>query len=134
MNSARGTFDVAFQERPAELGGAVGRLEFTKRFHGDITGTGAGLMLSCGDPGVGEAGYVAMETVHGHLGVRQGSFALLQFGLMHDGSQTLHYEVVPGSGQGGLEGIGGTFHLKVEADGTHSYELEYELGSLTDTP
>lgn len=134
MSSARGTFDVAFKERPAEAGGTVNRLDFTKTFYGDIEGTGEGLMLSCGDPGVGEAGYVAMETVNGRLGVRQGSFALLQLGMMHGGSQTLHYEVVPGSGHGGLEGISGTFHLTVEDDGTHRYELEYEIKSTADVP
>ncbi|MBO0847337.1 MAG: DUF3224 domain-containing protein [Nocardioides sp.] len=49
---------------------------------------------------------------------------------MHGGSQTLHYEVVPGSGRGALQGISGTFHLEVQADGTH----RYELGPLTDVP
>jgi hypothetical protein len=46
---------------------------------------------------------------------------------MHGGSQRLHYEVVPGSGSGALEGIAGSFHLTVEDDGTHRYELEYEV-------
>jgi len=36
-------------------------------------------------------------------------------------------EDVPGSGDGELEGIAGTFRLTVEADGTHRYELEYDL-------
>jgi len=42
---------------------------------------------------------------------------------MHNGSQTLDYEVVPGSGHGALEGISGTFQLTIEHDGTHRYEL-----------
>jgi Protein of unknown function (DUF3224) len=50
-----------------------------------------------------------------------------QLALMHNGSQMLHYEVVPGSGSGSLEGITGTFVLTIESDGTHRYELEYEL-------
>jgi hypothetical protein len=54
-------------------------------------------------------------------------FALQQLGMMHGGSQTLHYEVVPGSGHGALEGITGTVRLTVEDDGTHHYELEYDL-------
>ena len=57
-------------------------------------------MLSAGDLQAGAAGYVAIEIVRGRLGDQEGSFVLQQFGLMHDGSQTLHYDVVPGSGTG----------------------------------
>jgi hypothetical protein len=44
-----------------------------------------------------------------------------------DGSQTLHYEVVPGSGERRLSGITGTLRLTIDSDGTHHYELEYDL-------
>jgi Protein of unknown function (DUF3224) len=125
--TANGTFDVTMQPGDAELNGAIGRFELSKTFHGDLQGTGTGVMLSAGDPQGGAAGYVAMETVHGRLGEQEGSFALQQFGSMHDGSQTLHYEVVPGSGTGRLTGITGTLHLDINEDGTHHYELHYEL-------
>jgi hypothetical protein len=52
---------------------------------------------------------------------------LQQFGAMQGGSQTLHYEVVPGSGTGQLTGITGTLHLDINEDGTHHYELHYDL-------
>jgi len=52
---------------------------------------------------------------------------LQQFGLLHGGSQTLHDEVVPGSGRGGLAGLTGVLHLNVNEDGTHRYQLEYAL-------
>ena len=84
-------------------------------------------MLSGGDPQAGAAGYVAMETVSGSLGDRHGSFALQQFATMLAGAQTLHYEVVPGSGTGDLQGISGTFCLTIEQDGTHRYELQYDI-------
>jgi hypothetical protein len=45
---------------------------------------------------------------------------------MTAGTQTLHYEVVPGSGTGELEGIAGTLDLTIEPDGTHRYELQYD--------
>ena len=32
-----------------------------------------------------------------------------------------------GTFHGDLAGIGGTFHLTVEDDGAHRYELEYEI-------
>jgi hypothetical protein len=125
--TASGTFEVSLAPGLAELDGAVGRFELTKRFHGDFDGTGTGVMLSAGDPQAGTAGYVAIETVNGRLGDREGGFALQQFGTMRGGQQTLHYEVVPGSGDGELTGISGTLHLTIDEDGTHHYELEYDL-------
>ncbi|MHB1638784.1 MAG: DUF3224 domain-containing protein [Candidatus Dormibacteria bacterium] len=112
---------------PSEVGGVVDRFDFTKTFHGELEATGKGVMLSCGGPQTGSGGYVAIESVDGCLGGRAGSFALQQLGIMQSGSTTLHYEVVPGSGRGALHGIAGTFHLTIDGDGTHQYELEYEL-------
>jgi hypothetical protein len=126
-STASGTFDVTMRPGATELDGAVARFELTKTFAGDLTGSGAGVMLSAGNPGVGAAGYVAIETVTGRLGDREGGFALQQFGTMQGGEQRLEYEVVPGSGTGGLTGITGTLHLTVEDDGTHRYELRYAL-------
>jgi Protein of unknown function (DUF3224) len=48
-------------------------------------------------------------------------------GVMHTGTQVLHYEVVPGSGEAELDGISGTFHLTIDGDGVHSYELVYDV-------
>jgi Protein of unknown function (DUF3224) len=124
---ANGTFDVTVRPGAAELDGAIARFELSKTFHGDLHGTGTGVMLSGGDPQAGAAGYVAMEIVHGRLGEQEGTFALQQFGSMHDGSQTLRYEVVPGSGGGQLTGITGTLHLDIGEDGTHRYQLHYDL-------
>lgn len=122
-----GSFDVQMQPGRPELEGAVSRFEFSKTFHGDLEAFGGGVMLSCGDPQSGSAGYVAIETVRGRLGDRDGGFALQQLGLMRAGSQTLHYEVVPGSGDGELQDITGTFHLTIDDDGTHRFELNYDL-------
>ena len=66
--TARGTFDVHLAPGPAELDGTVNRFDFTKTFKGDLEGTGAGVMLSVGDPQRGSAGYVAVEVVRGGLG------------------------------------------------------------------
>ncbi len=110
----------------AEIDGAVGRLDFTKTWRGDLQGSGSGVLLSCGDPQAGEAGYVAIERVDGRLGDRDGGFAFQQSGSMHGGSQALHYDVIPGSGRDALEGIVGTLQLTIDDDGIHRYELEYE--------
>ncbi|HEU4910038.1 MAG TPA: DUF3224 domain-containing protein, partial [Propionibacteriaceae bacterium] len=91
--TARGTFEITVTPGPPELQGAVDRYDFTKTFTGDLQANGAGLMLSCGDPATGAAGYVAIETVRGSLGDRRGGFVLQQLGMMRAGGQTLHYEV-----------------------------------------
>ena len=127
MDTAEGTFEVTIEPGPTELDGAVSRFELSKTFHGDLSGTGAGVMLSGGDLQAGAAGYVAIEVVRGRLSGRDGSFALQQFGTSHGDSRTMHYEVVPGSGTDALVGLTGTVHLDIEADGTHRYRLEYQL-------
>jgi hypothetical protein len=124
---AEGTFDVELSPEQAELDGAVNRFALSKAFSGDLRGTAKGVMLSCGNPSSGSAGYVAIETVSGQLHEKRGSFAMQQLGTMHDGAQALHYVVVPGTGQGDLEGITGTFDLVIEADGTHRYRLDYKV-------
>jgi hypothetical protein len=124
---ARGTFDVNVAPGEAELSGAVKRFELTKSFYGDLVGTGKGVMLSGGDPQMGTAGYVAIEVVRGSLTSHEGSFALQQFATMHAGVQNLHYEVVPGSGEGELTGISGTLQLTIDEQGIHHYELDYDL-------
>jgi hypothetical protein len=125
--TASGTFEVTLTPGTAELDGVVSRFELTKQFHGDLDGSGIGVMLSGGNPQAGTAGYVAIETVSGRLGGLRGSFAIQQFGTMHAGAQTLHYEVVPGSGTGELAGLSGTLRLTIDPDGTHHYELDYDL-------
>lgn len=59
--TARGSFDVTMQSGPAELEGAISRFGLSKIFHGDLQGTGAGIMLSGGDPQAGGAFYLATK-------------------------------------------------------------------------
>jgi Protein of unknown function (DUF3224) len=120
--TARGTFEVTVTPQDADDG--IGRFTIAKTWHGDLAGTGHGLMLSAGDPARGAAGYVALEVVEGHLHGRRGSLAFQQLGVMRDGGQELRYDVVPGSGSGGLVGITGTLELTIDDSG-HSYVLTY---------
>jgi hypothetical protein len=124
---ATGTFEITMTPAEPEVGGAVGRFDFTKAFSGGLDGSGAGVMLSAGDPQSGAAGYVAIETFVGTLDGRDGGFALQQLGTMLAGEHILHYLVVPGSGHGDLAGITGSFQLTVDDDGTHRYALDYEI-------
>lgn len=125
--TAHGTFTVDISARPHDPDTAgLGQMQLHKTWAGDIEADGHGLMLSGGDAASGTAGYVAMEVVEGRVGDRSGSFALQQFGTMHNGEPHLVYEIVPGSGTGELAGISGTVHLTIE-DGAHHYALHYDL-------
>ncbi len=86
-------------------------------------------MLSAGDPTLGRAGYVALETVTGTLHGREGGFAFQQYGVMRGDARELRYGVVPGSGTGALTGLEGTLTLTIDDDGTHTYDLDYTLPS-----
>jgi hypothetical protein len=122
--TARGTFEVTVT--PQDADGGIGRFALAKTWHGDLAGTGHGLMLSAGDPSKGAAGYVALEVVDGILHGRAGSLAFQQLGVMQGGGQELRYDVVPGSGTGDLAGIRGSLALTIDDSG-HSYALTYTL-------
>lgn len=101
------------------------RLDFTKTWTGAMAGTGRGVMISGGDPGAGEAGYVCFEIFEGSIDGREGTIALQQFGTMTGGNSELRYEVVPGSGTGELAGISGVVELRVDETGQHHVRLRY---------
>ena len=131
---AKGTFEV--QLSPLETynqaaNAKVGRLSIDKTFAGDLVGTSQGEMLTGGSPADGSAGYVAIETVTGALEGRSGSFLLQHSGTMTPASQELTVTVVPGSGSGELEGIGGTMSIEIE-DGKHLYDFEYTFSGNPD--
>ena len=82
-------------------------------------------MLSGGDPGSGNAGYVAIERITGKLGAKSGSFAVMQQGTMIKGSAPqMTVTIVPGSGTGDLSGIYGSMNIMVPG-GKHEYEIFY---------
>ncbi len=122
---ARGTFAVTVT--PEESGiPQIGRFVLEKVYAGDAEGVGVGIMLSAGDPSIGEAGYVAQEIASVTLQGRRGTFALQQLGTMSGGDQQLTYVITPGSGTGELAGIAGRLDLEI-LDGEHRYDLLYEL-------
>ncbi len=121
---ARGSFEITMTPGDGVLDG-TGRFDFVKTWSGDLTAEGAGAMFSAGDPAAGAAGYVAIETVRGTLAGREGSFALLQRGLMLADGISLEYVVAPGSGTGELVGITGT--LDLDTSNGHSWELTFQL-------
>jgi len=128
--TARGAFDVKVIPQPPDdaAGGPFGRLFLDKTFHGQLDATSKGQMLAAGTAVEGSAGYVAMEIVSGTLDGRKGSFILQHVGSMARGVPTLTVTIVPDSGTEQLTGIAGRMTIII-ADGKHSYELEYTLGT-----
>jgi hypothetical protein len=76
---AKGPFEVKLN--PLETynkadGAGVARMSIDKQFHGDLTATSVGEMLTGMGQIKGSAGYVAIERVTGALHGRKGSFVL----------------------------------------------------------
>ena len=128
MAKASGTFAVKVSPQAPDEGdtSGVGRLLLDKEFQGDLAATSKGQMLAVGTAVEGSAGYVAMEQVKGSLNGKNGSFALQHFGKMTRGTPELNVTVVPDSGTEELTGLAGKMQIII-ADGSHSYEFEYEL-------
>ena len=129
MSQAKGNFEVTVTPVAEDkgIGSSLGRMSLDKVFHGDITGTGKGEMLTVGTD-AGSAVYVAVERISGTLNGKQGSFALIHQGIASANSQTLNIFVAPESGSGELVGLAGTMTLDLSGGG-HAYVLDYTLPS-----
>jgi hypothetical protein len=129
MPDATGTFDVKLVALPVENiadDALIHRRSIDKTFHGALTGTSQGQMLSSGTTTEGSAVYVAVERVTGTLDGRAGTFALYHTGVMERGAPALSVTIVPDSGTGELAGIKGTLSID-PMDKRHYYTLHYEL-------
>ncbi len=126
---AKGSFQVKLQPLPFEgqpPETSLARMSIDKEISGDLAATTRGQMLAAGTGTPGSAGYVAIESVEGSLGGKQGSFALIHIGLMDRGAPSLKVSVVPDSGTGELAGLAGDFDIQISA-GQHNYEFRYTL-------
>ena len=131
MAQASGNFDVkVLPQKEAEGVGdpAIGRMSLDKQFHGELSATSKGQMLSAMTETKGSAGYVAMERVAGELGGRKGSFVLQHTGTMDRGKPGLLIRVVPDSGTGELQGLFGEMTIQIEG-GAHRYEFSYDFAN-----
>jgi hypothetical protein len=127
---ASGPFDVKMAPLGTDDKGeglSLGRMSLDKQFHGDLTATGKGEMLTAGTPVKDSGGYVAIEWVSGTLHGRRGSFVLQHSGIMTRGTPQLSLTVVPDSGTGELVGLTGKMAINIAPDGKHSYDFDYTL-------
>ena len=127
---AEGPFEVVRGAEPvhAKAEGLLARHSLDKVFHGALTATSVGEMLSAGTATPGSAGYVALEKVTGTLDGRKGSFYLQHSGTLDRGQGTLSIHVIPDSGTDELVGLKGTMQIVIAEGGKHSYVFEYEVG------
>ena len=126
MTHATGTFDVKLTPRDGIADTTLGRISLDKQFHGDLTASSKGEMLTAMTAVKGSGGYVAMELVTGTLAGRSGTFVLQHSGTMTRGEQQLSLTVVPDSGTGELAGLAGKMTIRID-DGKHSYAFEYAI-------
>lgn len=126
-NQAKGNFDVKVTPVAEDKGdgSSLGRFSLEKVFHGDITGSGKGEMLTV-NTDAGSAVYVAVERISGTLHGKRGSFALVHQGIATAQGQELTILIAPDSGSGELVGITGKMTLDLSGGG-HAYVLEYSL-------
>ncbi len=116
MSEATGTFDVKLVLLPVENiadEALIQRRSIDKTFHGALTGTSQGQMLSSGTTIEGSGVYVAVERVTGTLDGKAGTFALHHTGIMERGAPALSVTIVPDSGTGELAGIRGTLAIDI---------------------
>jgi hypothetical protein len=130
MTTAKGTFDVKITPQGSDLapeGPHLGRMSLDKQFHGDLTATAKGEMITAAGIAVKEsAAYSAVERVTGSLHGKKGSFALQHTGIMDRGKPSLTITVVPDSATGELAGLTGKMDIIIEGK-QHSYVFEYEI-------
>ncbi len=132
MHHATGTFEVKMTpeaQGDAPSGGLpTSRMGIAKTFTGGMIGTATGTMLAAGTPKPGQpAGYVAIDQFTGSVDGKAGSFLLLHRGTIDKaGGSNLSVIIAPDSGTGALEGIAGSFDIKIEG-GEHRYDLAYTL-------
>jgi Protein of unknown function (DUF3224) len=129
---AEGTFKVmAWDENAYEE--LDGKQKLTKAsmafgYAGDLEGTGKSetLMFYRED---GTAAYTGLERFVGQIGGRSGSFVLRADGAFDGGAATTTWQVVDGSGAGGLHGIRGTGKAVAESGQPGGiFTLDYDLG------
>ena len=123
---ASGTFDVNLSPQPATGDWGLGRLSIDKQFHGDLTATSAGEMLSAMAGVEASAAYVALERASGTPHGPQGAFTLQHTGVMTRGDGQLTINVVPDSGSNELSGLSGTMSIHIQGS-AHTYEFLYTL-------
>ena len=130
MSTVQGTFDITRWDDQVYLDAEdikLGSVDVTKVFRGGLEGTSTARLLTAGGPVPTSAAYVAIERFVGSVDGVDGSFVLQHSAVMSGGGGDMTVRIVPDSGTGKLTGISGTLRIDRDADGGHSYRLDYEV-------
>jgi hypothetical protein len=131
MAHAAGTFTVRSWDENTyrELGGDAKLTKATVTFglQGDITGEATWDSVMCYRPD-GTAVYTGFQRVQGELAGVDGSFVVRADGEYADGKARSRWQVVEGSGTGGLAGLTGSGEALAAATPPGSFTLDYDLG------
>ena len=130
MSTVQGSFDITRWDDQTYLdadGIKLGTVDVAKTFQGGLEGASTARLLTAGGPVPTSAAYVAIERFVGSVDGLEGSFVLQHSAVMSGGGGDMSVRIVPDSGTGKLTGISGTLRIDRHADGTHSYQLEYEV-------
>jgi hypothetical protein len=131
MARAAGTFTVLSWDESTyqELGGDAKLTKATVKFglHGDITGEATWDSVMCYRPD-GTAVYTGFQRVQGELGGVDGSFVVRADGEYADGQARSRWQVIEGSGTGGLAGLAGSGEAVASATPPGSFTLDYDFG------
>jgi hypothetical protein len=98
-----------------------------KTFQGELEGTSVGEMIMAGAQQDSRS-YVGFEQIVAKLHDRQGTFVLHHDASMHRHGGSATWLVMEDSGTGELAGIRGTAQIHRDADGKHTFTLDYDLG------
>lgn len=126
---AKGGFEITdWKEKPAgtRTGPKVTRATVKQKFTGDVKGTGTTEYLMVYRPDK-TADYSGVQVITGSIGARKGSFALLLRGDFDGKVATTKWEVVPGTGKGGLKGLTGKGGFGAPMGSKGKYTLTYDI-------
>ena len=131
MTHASGTFTVAAWDENTyeELDGNAKLTKASVKFamSGDITGDATWDAVMCYRPD-GTAVYTGIQRVQGQLAGAEGSFVVLADGEFVAGEARSRWQVIEGSGTGGLTGLTGTGQAVATATPPGTFSLDYDLG------
>ncbi len=131
MAHAAGTFTVAGWDENTyrELGGDAKLTKATITFAmtGDLSGDATWDAIMCYRPD-GRAVYTGYQLVQGQLAGIDGSFVVRADGEFAEGEARSRWEVVEGSGTGGLAGLTGSGQAVATATPPGSFTFDYNLG------
>lgn len=96
-------------------------------FEGDLTAAATWDAVMCYRPD-GSAVFTGYQQMTGQLGGREGSFVLLADGEYVSGEARSRWQVVAGTGTGGLAGLTGSGSAVASATPPGTYSFDYDLG------